>query len=180
MNLNTRDIVVVHIGFHLLIIFDFASEVRGRKSIFEKCSFLEHFFRHNTLFVNILLKNIEQKLFNFKRSFIWFHLYKPKGVGPLNRGLEGSKVFVGYLLNYKYFVIGCRSQQSESSHTIIKVIPYVIRDLRDQNRKSVTSNISKTIDILQSIIEQKLFRIHNMHLSIFSCLTPLRIYRFGP
>ena len=44
MNLNTREIVVVHIGFRFLIIFDFASEDRGRKSIFEKCSVLGYLF----------------------------------------------------------------------------------------------------------------------------------------
>ena len=66
MNLNTREIVVALIGFCFLIIFNFTSEGRGRKSIFEKCSFLGH----NKSLVNILLNNIEQKLFNFNRSFI--------------------------------------------------------------------------------------------------------------
>ena len=70
MNLNTRDIVVVQIGFCFFIIFDFTSEGRGRKSTFENCSFLGAFFRHYTSLVNILLNNIEQKLFNFNHSFI--------------------------------------------------------------------------------------------------------------
>ena len=39
------------------------------------------------------------------------------------------------------------------------VIHYVMRDLRGQNLKSLTSNISTTTNILQSIIEQKLFTI---------------------
>ena len=41
MNLNTgtKNIEVVHIGFHYLIIYFFKSEGRGRKSIFEKYSF---------------------------------------------------------------------------------------------------------------------------------------------
>ena len=70
MNLNTNDIVVVYIGFRFLIIFYFKSEGRGRKSTFEKCSFWGLIFRHNTTLVNILLNNIEQKLFDFNPTFI--------------------------------------------------------------------------------------------------------------
>ena len=44
MNLNTRDIVVVYITFRFLIFFDFASEGRSRKSIFEQCSLSGHVF----------------------------------------------------------------------------------------------------------------------------------------
>ena len=48
MNLNagTKNIEVVHIGFHYLIISFFTSEGRGRKSKFEKCSFRGAFFRY--------------------------------------------------------------------------------------------------------------------------------------
>ena len=65
MNLNTRDTVVVHIGFRFFIIFDFTNEVRGRKLIFEKCSFWGISFRHNTSLKDILLNNIELRLLNF-------------------------------------------------------------------------------------------------------------------
>ena len=34
----------------------------------------------------------------------------------------------------------CSSQQAGASHTVIKVIRYVIRDLRGRKRKSLTSN----------------------------------------
>ena len=62
MNMNTRDIVVVHIIIFFGIIFDFASEGRGRHQYIRKVLiFGAFFFRHNTLLVNIILNNIEQK-----------------------------------------------------------------------------------------------------------------------
>ena len=39
----------------------------------------------DTLLVNILLNNIEQKLFNFNKSFIW---YQAEGADPINKGLR--------------------------------------------------------------------------------------------
>ena len=55
INLNTRDIAVVPIGFSFFDYNRFMSEERGRKSTFEKCLYLENFFRHNKSLVNILL-----------------------------------------------------------------------------------------------------------------------------
>ena len=81
MNLSTREIVVVQIGFRFLIIFDFASEGRGSKS----AHFWGIFFRHNTLLGNILLNDIPGRTKDgfFHRSFI---LYKSEGAGPLKKG----------------------------------------------------------------------------------------------
>ena len=69
MNLNTRGIEVVQIGFCFLIIFDFTSEV-GVENQYSKSSYLGAFFGHKTSLVNFLLNNIEQNLFDFNRSFI--------------------------------------------------------------------------------------------------------------
>ena len=53
----------------------------------------------------------------------------------------------------------CTGNTVTLSVTIIKVIHYVIRDLRGQNCKSLTSNILKMTNILQSIKEQKVLNI---------------------
>ena len=44
MNLNARDILVVHIGVRFLIISYLTSEGGGQKYIFEKCLVLGDFF----------------------------------------------------------------------------------------------------------------------------------------
>ena len=66
MNLNARDILVVHIGFLFLIISLLTSEGGGQTYLFEKCLVLGDFFlRQNTSILNNLLNNIEKKLFIF-------------------------------------------------------------------------------------------------------------------
>ena len=55
---------------------------------------------------------------------------------------------------------------------------YVIRDLRDKIRKSLTSDISKTTNILRSIIFQKVFRIKFWTICTYcSCMVPLGSYK---
>ena len=81
MNLNTRDIVVVLIVFFLFFVFlffDYFSKIDIRKVLI----FGAFLFTYNTLLVYILWNNVEQKLFDFKRSFIW---YQAEGAGPLNK-----------------------------------------------------------------------------------------------
>ena len=54
-----------------------------------------------------------------------------------------------------------------SDHTVITVIRYGIKDLRGQNLKCFTFDISKTTNILQSIIDEKLFRIKFLTICTF-------------
>ena len=60
MNLNSRDIVVVHIGFRFLIMSFFTSEDRGSKIEYKNCSNFGLFFSHDNSLVNILLNKMEQ------------------------------------------------------------------------------------------------------------------------
>ena len=61
MNLNARDIVVVHIGFRFWIMSLLTSEDNGSKIEHKNCSIFLHFFGHDNSLVNILFNNIEQK-----------------------------------------------------------------------------------------------------------------------
>ena len=52
------------------------------------------------------------------------------------------------------------SQLSGSNLTVIEIISYVIRDLKDQSRIVFSSNVPKRTNILRSIVEKKVFRIN--------------------
>ena len=58
--MNSRYIVVVHIGFRFLIMSSFTSKDRGSNIGYKKCSNFGLFFSHENSLVNILLNKMEQ------------------------------------------------------------------------------------------------------------------------
>ena len=128
-------------------------ELRGRPL---KCTFL-----NNSKTVKNFWTLVEQTLFEISRPFF---LYQGKGAGPLNQGSKRVQSLFRISFYPQYFVTTYRSENVplDNLNLITQLFRskcYVIRDFRGQNDQSLTSYISKTTNILKSIIEQKLFRI---------------------
>ena len=94
---------------------------------------------------------------------ISYHIRK-KGLAPIIRDPDGLKVKIKYLLNRQHFVIYHRTRNV--NHNYLYQIMLKLRSwctslgiLGAKMRASLISYISKTTDILKSIIEQKLLEI---------------------
>ena len=126
-----------------------------------KTNFFFHFF---------IIFSISLPLSDVNRSCVLFddlshlsHNFKKEGLACMIGNLEGLEVNIKYLFNHNILLSITEQEMLIVTKAILynKLwgICYVMRDLRVQKYPSLTSHISKTTNILLSIIKQNMLRM---------------------
>ena len=121
----------------------------------------------NSITVRNLWTDVEQETYKI------FLLISKRRAAPFKKeprkvicilGISLGLLFFSHLLLKRKW----SSQLSGSNLTVIEIISYVIRDLKDQSRIVFSSNVPKRTNILRSIVEKKVvqnkFRRHFVYL----------------